>query len=280
MDDSALAAPLLPPEDDDHHSNNYNNTSGLIDVEDGTTTTPSNPPRNPLQRRRRSSTRLLDRAGTFRQSRGRWGVERLSRFDPSSTSARNNTDLFEDDSSYPIDHDHDQDDGNDNHEINRNRRQRRSAASSVISTSSNDNNNNIIWCCGCCCLRHGGNACCRRFVQCFRYCCPWCWWCFCRCGPIRQFAHQWGKDWFFFLAYQKTCVLFLLLFTAYSLIVCFFGFVYLALSIIGSKSEINPDGSTKTIAFCDMDINDHMEAMYFSLSTMTTYVLVLKRMRV
>eukprot|EP00531_Pseudo-nitzschia_arenysensis_P004542 CAMPEP_0116135172 /NCGR_PEP_ID=MMETSP0329-20121206/11050_1 /TAXON_ID=697910 /ORGANISM="Pseudo-nitzschia arenysensis, Strain B593" /LENGTH=505 /DNA_ID=CAMNT_0003629957 /DNA_START=12 /DNA_END=1531 /DNA_ORIENTATION=- len=46
--------------------------------------------------------------------------------------------------------------------------------------------------------------------------------------------------------------------------------LYLSLSIFGSKAEVNPDGSTKTIAFCDMDINDHMEAMYFSLSTMTT----------
>ena len=62
----------------------------------------------------------------------------------------------------------------------------------------------------------------------------------------------------------------MLLFTTYTVIVCFFGFVYLGLSILGSKSEVNPDGSTKTIAFCDMDINDHMEAMYFSLSTMTT----------
>mmetsp|Transcript_25987 Transcript_25987/g.29185 ORF Transcript_25987/g.29185 Transcript_25987/m.29185 type:complete len:505 (+) Transcript_25987:35-1549(+) len=89
----------------------------------------------------------------------------------------------------------------------------------------------------------------------------------CCCRKIYQ---DFGKDWFFWLAYKKTFVLFLLLFFSYSLIIGFFGFIYLALSIFGSKAEINPDGSTKTIAFCDMDINDHMEAMYFSLSTMTT----------
>eukprot|EP00536_Pseudo-nitzschia_multiseries_P000677 jgi/Psemu1/233903/estExt_Genewise1.C_80157 len=86
----------------------------------------------------------------------------------------------------------------------------------------------------------------------------------------RRIYQEWGKDWFYWLAYKKTAVLFLLLFFSYALIICFFGFIYLTLSIFGSKAEINPDGSTKTIAFCDMDINDHMEAMYFSLSTMTT----------
>jgi potassium inwardly-rectifying channel subfamily J len=88
----------------------------------------------------------------------------------------------------------------------------------------------------------------------------------CLCLP-RQ---EWRKDWFFRLAYQKTIVLFLLLFVSYGLIIVFFGFIYLALSVFGSKAKVNPDGSTETIAFCDMDINNHMEAMYFSLSTMTT----------
>ncbi|VEU43217.1 unnamed protein product [Pseudo-nitzschia multistriata] len=101
-----------------------------------------------------------------------------------------------------------------------------------------------------------GNGPCRSF-------CRWyCW--------RRRIYQEWGKDWFFWLAYKKTAVLFLLLFCSYALIICFFGFIYLSLSIFGSKAEVNPDGSTKTIAFCDMDINDHMEAMYFSLSTMTT----------
>ena len=67
-------------------------------------------------------------------------------------------------------------------------------------------------------------------------------WCSCGCG----------KDWFFWLAYKKTIVLFLLLFLSYGLIICFFGFIYLSLSVFGSKAEVNPDGSTKIIAFCDM----------------------------
>ena len=51
----------------------------------------------------------------------------------------------------------------------------------------------------------------------------------------------------------------------------FFAFVYLAVSLLGRKFEVDPDsGKTTAIAFCDMDINDHMEALYFSLSTMTT----------
>lgn len=86
----------------------------------------------------------------------------------------------------------------------------------------------------------------------------------------RKSNYRVAKDWFFLLAYKKTYVLFLLLFVSYLLIIGCFGFIYLSLSILGSKQEVNPDGSTKVIAFCDMDINDHMEAMYFSLSTMTT----------
>jgi hypothetical protein len=35
------------------------------------------------------------------------------------------------------------------------------------------------------------------------------------------------------------------------------------MSVFGSKAEVNPDGTKKTIAFCDMDVNDHMEAIYF-----------------
>jgi hypothetical protein len=63
----------------------------------------------------------------------------------------------------------------------------------------------------------------------------------------------------------------MILFLIYSSIVVFFGFVYLGVSMLGQKVEIDPDNGTKRmIAFCDMDINDHMEALYFSLSTMTT----------
>ena len=110
--------------------------------------------------------RILDRSGTYGQSRGRWGVERRRV------------------------HDHSQDNNNSDNQPRCRRRRR------------------------------------------------------CSCGC--------GKDWFFWLAYKKTCVLFLLLFLSYGLIICFFGFIYLSLSIFGSKAEVNPDGSTKIIAFCDM----------------------------
>mmetsp|Transcript_39622 Transcript_39622/g.45614 ORF Transcript_39622/g.45614 Transcript_39622/m.45614 type:complete len:167 (-) Transcript_39622:1233-1733(-) len=46
----------------------------------------------------------------------------------------------------------------------------------------------------------------------------------CCCRKIYQ---DFGKDWFFWLAYKKTFVLFLLLFFSYSLIIGFFGFIYL-----------------------------------------------------
>ena len=68
----------------------------------------------------------------------------------------------------------------------------------------------------------------------------------------RKFNYGVGKDWFFWLAYKKTYVLFLLLFVSYALIIGCFGFIYLSLSILGSKQEVNPDGSTKVIAFCNM----------------------------
>ena len=50
-----------------------------------------------------------------------------------------------------------------------------------------------------------------------------------------------------------------------------FAFVYLFVSLAGQTSQVDPDdGSTHTELFCDLDIHDHMEALYFSLSTMTT----------
>lgn len=77
--------------------------------------------------------------------------------------------------------------------------------------------------------------------------------------------------WFHFLAYQKTVVLMFLLFLSYASIVFAFGFVYLGVSKWGQRTSIDPDDGSATIQpFCDMDIHNHMEALYFSLSTMTT----------
>lgn len=81
----------------------------------------------------------------------------------------------------------------------------------------------------------------------------------------------------------------MLLFLSYGLIIVLFGFIYLVsgetdqrgslvfltrlmmfhlllvqgMSVFGSKVEVNPDGSIKTIAFCEMDVSNHMEALYF-----------------
>lgn len=77
-------------------------------------------------------------------------------------------------------------------------------------------------------------------------------------------------DWFHTLAYQRTILLMMILFCVYFAIVVAFGFLYLAVSVLGAKKTYKSDGSFVTESFCDMDINDHMEALYFSLSTMTT----------
>lgn len=78
----------------------------------------------------------------------------------------------------------------------------------------------------------------------------------------------WGPDWFHNLAYKPTLVLMFILFLIYALIVFFFAFVYLGVSKLGAPAP-SDDGSIKH-SFCGMDINNHMEALYFSLSTMTT----------
>lgn len=77
-------------------------------------------------------------------------------------------------------------------------------------------------------------------------------------------------DWFYNLAYQRTIILIFILFFAYGAIVVVFAFLYLGVSILGEQEKLNPDGTTSKLPFCDMDIHDHMEALYFSLSTMTT----------
>eukprot|EP00977_Amphora_coffeiformis_P011808 scaffold2897_cov178-Amphora_coffeaeformis.AAC.13 len=58
----------------------------------------------------------------------------------------------------------------------------------------------------------------------------------------------------------------MILFVSYGAIVGLFAFIYLGVSVLGEETKVNPDGSTSKLAFCDMDIHDHMEALYFSLS--------------
>lgn len=153
-------------------SSTYRSEDGL--VYDDVAVASLQPP--PTGRRRR---RLLDRGGAFYQSRGRWGVERLSR----GSQAR------------------------------------------------------------------------------IRY----------TCGCLGRVWYEWVMgDWFHRLAYKRTCTLMFILFIIYFSIVVIFAFAYLGASYFGREVTTNADGSTNIIAFCDMDIHEFMEALYFSLSTMTT----------
>lgn len=68
-------------------------------------------------------------------------------------------------------------------------------------------------------------------------------------------------DWFHNLAYKPTVLLMLILFLSYTSAVVFFAFVYRVVNILGTRHTTN---------FCGMDITNRMEALYFSLSTMTT----------
>eukprot|EP00538_Stauroneis_constricta_P002304 CAMPEP_0119545632 /NCGR_PEP_ID=MMETSP1352-20130426/326_1 /TAXON_ID=265584 /ORGANISM="Stauroneis constricta, Strain CCMP1120" /LENGTH=508 /DNA_ID=CAMNT_0007590205 /DNA_START=14 /DNA_END=1540 /DNA_ORIENTATION=+ len=77
-------------------------------------------------------------------------------------------------------------------------------------------------------------------------------------------------DWFHRLAYMRTIPLLLVFLLAYCTIITFFAFVYLAVSQLGRQIDTNADGTSNIIPFCNMDISDHLEALYFSLSTMTT----------
>lgn len=86
--------------------------------------------------------------------------------------------------------------------------------------------------------------------------------------PGKRCPRLWGPDWFHNLAYKPTLVLMMILFLIYTAIVFFFAFVYLGVSKLGAP-KTSDDGSIKH-SFCGMDINNHMEALYFSLSTMTT----------
>lgn len=136
---SFLRTPLLGGDGEHHHHDGAMRHRGASNVSfssrDIEQQQQQPPPRTPSSSRGRARRRILDRSGNFRQSRGRWGVDRLN--------------------------------------------------------SRGDGMN-------------------RR------------WWCCCR-GIYRE----WGKDWFFWLAYQKTWFLFLLLFVSYGLIIVFFGFIYL-----------------------------------------------------
>jgi Inward rectifier potassium channel transmembrane domain/Inward rectifier potassium channel C-terminal domain len=89
--------------------------------------------------------------------------------------------------------------------------------------------------------------------------------------PTRTaFSKQFWDEWFHLLAYQRTATLLLILISLYTAIVVYFAAVFYILSKYGEKREIHEDGSISILPFCDLDIHSHMEALYFSLSTMAT----------
>jgi len=87
--------------------------------------------------------------------------------------------------------------------------------------------------------------------------------------PFRRF----WNSWFYTLAYQKTYVLITILFFSYTAIVFLFACAYLALSLGGQTTRVDPvDGSTSIELFCGMDIFDIVRALYFSLAIMSNGV--------
>lgn len=78
--------------------------------------------------------------------------------------------------------------------------------------------------------------------------------------------------WFYHLSYQRTPVLMLILFCTYTLLVVLYASVYVMMSRMGGEETHDMDSTGKTTTFCNMGISSFMEALYFSLSTMTTIV--------
>jgi hypothetical protein len=81
----------------------------------------------------------------------------------------------------------------------------------------------------------------------------------------RNRLRRFWEDWFHSLAYKPTFQLMAIIFMFYCGAVFFFAGVYLSIAMLGNSSNPN-DGAS----FCRMDIFNHMDALYFSLSTMTT----------
>lgn len=100
-------------------------------------------------------------------------------------------------------------------------------------------------------------------------------------GTMKSMMGAFGfcQDWFHTLLYTNTAKVCLYLGSLYTFIIFFFGFVYLMVSKIGAASLAhqhahNSSGdrssSSGSTVYCGMSITNHMEALYFSLSTMTT----------
>lgn len=157
-DDSAASASRGVVRQRGAAASNNVSFSSYRDVEQALALIPPTPTPHTPSRGGRTRRRILDRSGNFRQSRGRWGVDRQH------TSSQRTTE--------------------------------------------------------------GGRASrWRQWLQFFCCCC-------------RSMHREWGKDWFFWLAYQKTYFLFILLFLSYGLIIVFFGFIYL---VSGGGESVDRD---------------------------------------
>jgi len=74
-------------------------------------------------------------------------------------------------------------------------------------------------------------------------------------------------NWYHSLAYTPTLYLMIILFLCYAATIVAFAIVYLGVSRLGGRDG-GPNGSHSS--FCGLDISTITEALYFSLSTMTT----------
>jgi len=108
----------------------------------------------------------------------------------------------------------------------------------------------------------------------------------CLKGDQPTLTRRCWDDWFHTLSYTPTCILMLGVFIAYVITIVIFAILYLWVNKIGqyyggetSSSEGGGGGGlslgtgasdVEVSSFCGMDINNHMEALYFSLSTMAT----------
>ena len=98
-----------------------------------------------------------------------------------------------------------------------------------------------------------------------------------RNAVARNAKYAWDH-WFYSLAYKRTSVVIGLLFLVYATIIIVYAYMYLVLSKFGQSRMDNTTGATddggspNMRPFCGMHIDNFSEALYFSLSTMTSIV--------
>lgn len=111
-------------------------------------------------------------------------------------------------------------------------------------------------------------------------------------GKHSTCSKSFWDNWFYYLVYQRTIILLMILLSIYVLIICLFALIYYNLSHYGrlmnmtisitdtdSKFDVPTSNQTTTMNsnatdtnkyYCGMDITTPIEAFYFSLSTMAT----------